>query len=108
MKVEVYVKSDDGIWTLPKNVLKICLRNYLVAEEELELEILLLIFADRHDLIDGEVNAILKSDFLEGTNLDAGLFHGAILYKACVQGMNDFQDLKLFQSLKLVIKLVQF
>ncbi len=64
MKVEVYVKSDDGIRTLLMNVLKLCLRNVLVAEEELELEILLLFIADPHDLIDGELSAVLKSDLL--------------------------------------------
>ena len=84
MEVEVYVKSDDGIRTLPMNVLKLCLRNVLVAEQELELEIFLLFIADPHDLIYGELSAILKSDFLEGTYLDAGLDHGAILYRACV------------------------
>ena len=66
MKVEVYVKSDDRIRTLLINVLKLCLRNVLVAEEELELEILLLFITDPHDLIDGELSAVLKSDFLEG------------------------------------------
>ena len=66
MRVEVYVKSDDRIWTLLINVLKLCLRNVLVAEEELELEILLLFITDPHDLIDGELSAVLKSDFLEG------------------------------------------
>ena len=75
MKVEVYVKSDDRIWTLLINVLKLCLRNVLVAEEELELEILLLFITDPHDLIDGELSAVLKSDFLKGPKLGTGLNH---------------------------------
>jgi hypothetical protein len=75
VKVEVYVKSDDCIRTLLINVLKLCLRNVLVAEEELELEILLLFITDPHDFIDRELSAVLKSDFLEGPKLGAGLDH---------------------------------
>jgi hypothetical protein len=106
VEVEFYVKSDDGIRTLLMNVLKLCLRNVLVTEEELEFEFLLLFITDPHDLIDGEPSAVLKSDFLEGTNLDTGLDHRAILYRACVHGMDDLQDLELVQSRKIVIKLV--
>ena len=108
MEVEVYVKSDDGIRTLLMYVFKLYLRNVLVAEEELELEILLFFITDPHDFIDGELGAVLKSDFLERLNFTAGLDHGAILYRACVQGMNDLQDLELVQSRKIVIKFVQF
>ena len=73
MKVEVYVKSDDGMRTLFKNVLKLYLSYRLVAEEELELKILVLFITDPPDLIDGELKAVLKSDFLEGCKLGAGL-----------------------------------
>ena len=61
------------------NVLKLCLRKFLVAKEELKLEILLLFITDPHDLIDGKLSAVLKSDLLEGFQLYAGLDHGAIL-----------------------------
>jgi hypothetical protein len=80
MKVEVYVKTDDGIRTLLMNFLKLYLSYGLVAEEELELEILLLFMTDPHDLIYRELKAVLKSDFFEGHKLDARLYHGAILY----------------------------
>lgn len=75
MKVEVYVKSDNGIRTLLMNFLKLYLSYGLVAEEELEFEILLLLITDPHDLIDGQLRAVLKSDFLEGPKFGAGLDH---------------------------------
>ena len=75
MKVEVYVKSDYGIRTLLKNFLKLYLSYGLVAEEELEFEILVLLNTDPHDLIYGELKAVLKSNFLESPKFRASLHH---------------------------------
>lgn len=91
------------------NFLKLYLSYGLVAEEELEFEILLLLITDPHDLIDGQLRAVLKSDFLEGPKFGAGLDHWSIFWKAGVQWMNYLQDLEVVKFRKIVvIKLVQF